>query len=258
MSMLLPSSLGSPGAILSARSENEADYAAAAAPEVEQFLREVAELAGGSYFTLAAVLGLWAAAIDRVRDKVPAGSQILAAMAEHPLPSIAFMAASAQIAQSAQLALSATETLARIQTALGLSKNPVTGMGGAYGRIVGEDGSTMTWTKQTEALARTSSTADFGQAMIDQMRAEGYTHKRWMTRYDSRVRETHGAVDRKTIPLDDSFMVGGYALRYPADPMCLNLSEVINCRCVLVAVRYGRHELDQPEGTEPWNNPRPQ
>lgn len=257
MSMLLPTSLGSPGAILSARSENEAEYAAAAQPEVERFLHEVSEFAVAGQLTLAAVLGLWAAAIDRVRDKVPVGSQILAAMAEHPLPSIVFMAASAQVAQSAQLALSAAESLARLQTALGLAKDPIKGMGGAYGRILGGDGSTLTWTKQTEALARTSSTADFGQAMIDQMRAEGYTHKRWMTRYDSRVRESHGAVDRKTIPLEDSFLVGGYALRYPADPMCLNLSEVINCRCVLVAVRFGRHELDHPEGTEPWNNPRP-
>lgn len=60
----------------------------------------------------------------------------------------------------------------------------------------------------------------------------GYTHKRWNTRHDTRVRKTHAAVDGKTIPIDDLFLVGGSEMMVPRDTENgAELSEISGCRC---------------------------
>ncbi len=253
MSMLLPDQPrdpSSPGAVLSARAPLEDSYRQLVNGEVEAFVTEVGRRAtdaagGGPALTVAVALVLWAAMIDRVSATVPATSQLLAELAASDLPERAVQAATGEVARSAQLGLSAAETDARIKTALGIAKAPVEGMGGEYGKMLlqlppdgGAATSVRSWAGDSDAMARTASTADFGQSMIDQMRAEGYTHKRWATRYDSRVRATHAAVDRVTVLLDETFLVGGSVMRYPADPMVSDIGEAINCRCVLVAVRY--------------------
>lgn len=259
-----PDNLESEGRALGTRSPLEARYAAAVESEVETFLGEVRRYAddsasGAGPMFLATVLLMWTASISRLERTIPADSSLLAAMRESELPNRAFEAASSQVAESATLGIRGAELRARIETSLGLARTPVEGLKGQYGRmLVAPDGSSVrSWSSESESLARTAATADLGASMLEQLRAQGYTHKRWATRYDSRVRETHANVDRNTILLDESFIVGGSALRFPADPMATDLSQVINCRCVLVGVRYGRHELAQPYGETPWNNPRP-
>lgn len=261
----LPSNVTSGGALFAARAPLEDTYRAIVHDEVTGFLEDVrtyVEEAAASpvpQMSLAIVLLMWSRRVDRVAALVPDATQLLAGLRESTLPNAAFTAASSQAVESLTQQLPRAQILARINTSLGLARDPVEGMGGEYGRLI-EDaagGPARSWEGDSDAMARTASTADFGSAMLDQLRADGYTHKRWMTRFDSRVRETHGSADRVTIPLGENFTVGAASLRFPADPLSADLSEVINCRCVLAGVRFGKRELDHEPGTEPWNNPRP-
>lgn len=61
----------------------------------------------------------------------------------------------------------------------------------------------------------------------------GYTHKKWVSVSDSRVRSSHNKLHNKTIKIDDRFNNGGL---YPGDPD-LKASERINCRCRLEFLR---------------------
>lgn len=245
-----PQDPGSAGAVLSARAPLEDSYRQLVNGEVQAFVTEVGRRAedaasGGPALTVAVALVMWGAMIDRVSAKVPATSQLLVELSASDLPARAVEAATAEVARSAQLGLSVAEADARVKTVLGLSRTPVEGMGGEFGKMLmqlppdgGAATSVRSWEGDSDAMARTASTADFGDSMLQQLRNEGYTHKRWATRYDSRVRDTHAAVDRVTIPLEETFLVGGCSMRYPADPMASNVGEAINCRCVLIGVRY--------------------
>ncbi len=59
----------------------------------------------------------------------------------------------------------------------------------------------------------------------------GATHKSWLNS-GFEVRETHVAVNNVTIPIDETFEVGGHSARYPLDNN-LPPEERINCRCTL-------------------------
>lgn len=62
----------------------------------------------------------------------------------------------------------------------------------------------------------------------------GYTHKRWCTMLDKRVRDTHRLLEGKTIPIDDYFEVGDDLLLFPRDEEnCENVENIAGCRCSL-------------------------
>lgn len=62
----------------------------------------------------------------------------------------------------------------------------------------------------------------------------GYTHKRWCTMLDKRVRDTHKLLEGKTIPIDDYFEVGDDLLLFPRDEEnCENVENIAGCRCSL-------------------------
>lgn len=265
--ILLPSTLTSPGTALAARSETEASYLREIAPELRGFIDEVYSLTLAGSLTLAAVFALWAGALAQAAQRLPQTSSLVTSLSTSPIPSQVFSAATSAVEMSAREGLTPPLSQNAIKASLGLLANPSAalpqllerlGLSGAeQGRVVGPSGS-FSSPAAAEMMARTASTADFGQEMLNVMRSEGYSHKRWMTRYDSRVRETHMAVDNLTIPIEESFIVGGSSLRFPGDPMATDFAQVVNCRCVLVAVNPDtRHALDHPEGTAPWYNPRP-
>ena len=69
----------------------------------------------------------------------------------------------------------------------------------------------------------------------------GYTHKKWNTQGDARVRDdkkaNHVAMQGVTIPIKNKFRVaGGGTGLYPGDPQ-LPPRQRINCRCFLTFVR---------------------
>lgn len=66
--------------------------------------------------------------------------------------------------------------------------------------------------------------------------ALGFTHRKWMTRLDSRVRETHRLLEGVTRPTGEPFVTrGGARLMYPGDPTA-PIEEWIRCRCSLLYI----------------------
>lgn len=80
-------------------------------------------------------------------------------------------------------------------------------------------------------VAETEATITLGTALDSIMKAAGFTHKRWLSQRDDKVRHTHEVCDRQGfIPIGKSFSNG---LRYPGDADG-PIEELANCRCVLV------------------------
>lgn len=238
----------SAGEALGGRQTLEDEYAKIAAPEVEQFLSDVQRAALIGALSAIAVTALWGALLQRLRTR-GASSTLTDSLADSPIPSVALETAQFAVATAVGAGMTAAQRRALVRESLGLE-------GDKIGSMTTPEGG-FSWRGSTYSAIRTAATADFGDSMLNQLYAEGYTHKRWMTRYDSRVRDSHAHVDRMTVKLDEPFIVGGIPLRYPGDPMAADISEVINCRCVLIGVNFGDRPLDHPAGTEPWLNPRP-
>lgn len=81
--------------------------------------------------------------------------------------------------------------------------------------------------------------------------------KEWVTVGDERVRPSHVLADSQLVNLNQSFSVGGQALRWPGDTsLGASVENVINCRCSSVvdaqsvfAVRRQRGELPFSDAT---------
>ncbi len=95
-------------------------------------------------------------------------------------------------------------------------------------------------------IAVTETSIAFETGRHDAMIQAGAEWKQWLTSQDDRVRATHVALDGKSVPLDEPFMVGGAAMMFPCDPNGPP-SEIINCRCV-----HG--PVDSPENPEGIDN----
>jgi len=69
---------------------------------------------------------------------------------------------------------------------------------------------------------------------LEHSKAVGYTHKKWKTQGDSRVRHTnfHENVSNKVVPIDSDFRAGGLRASQPGDNS-LPPSDRIRCRCYL-------------------------
>ena len=91
------------------------------------------------------------------------------------------------------------------------------------------------WAALPGLIARAEATGAYNVYAIDQLARAGFTHKRWVTRHDERVRPTHRAAEGQTVPLASEFLVGGFALLYPADPAAPAV-ETAGCRCCVVGV----------------------
>lgn len=86
-----------------------------------------------------------------------------------------------------------------------------------------------------ETTARTETTGAVNGGSFEAAKRAGVTHKQWLSSRDDRVRETHdeGGADGQTVPLLLPFLVGGFPLMYPGDPLG-PAQEVINCRCTML------------------------
>lgn len=96
-----------------------------------------------------------------------------------------------------------------------------------------------TWITKIRRTVRTTSTGLDGWVTQSGIRVTGIPYKRWVTRHDENVRFTHAQVDGLTIPAEASFIVGGAALAYPGERGG-DYQEIVNCRCVMVAVLRGQ------------------
>jgi len=70
---------------------------------------------------------------------------------------------------------------------------------------------------------------DFNEAYVS-----GANFKTWHTIVDGRERESHLVLNGRTIPIDDTFVVGDSLMRFPRDlKYDPELDQVCNCRCWL-------------------------
>lgn len=67
----------------------------------------------------------------------------------------------------------------------------------------------------------------------------GFTHKKWVTERDNKVRETHRVLNGKVIPILKYFDVGGVLMRFPKDYELAfdEPQETIACRCTIKYLR---------------------
>lgn len=87
-----------------------------------------------------------------------------------------------------------------------------------------------------DQIANDAGTIEAAERHIKASRADpDVTGQRWVAHHDNRTRATHMAADGQTVKVGMTFRVGGFPLRYPGDPEG-PIQEIINCRCVLVAV----------------------
>lgn len=70
------------------------------------------------------------------------------------------------------------------------------------------------------------------RAQSEMAEALGYSHKRWITVGDERVRSEHRRLDGRAVPVGSVFRTQGGQLRYPGD-VSAPIHLWINCRCSL-------------------------
>lgn len=99
------------------------------------------------------------------------------------------------------------------------------------------------WTNRAQLIATTEVTraANAGAlaAAVQAERSLGTLLKTWRDSSDHRVRETHRQADGAELPLAQPFLVGGFPLMYPSEPLGPP-EEVIGCRCDLSFRRADR------------------
>lgn len=84
-----------------------------------------------------------------------------------------------------------------------------------------------------DLIARTETLYGWSVGSQWAAKSAGRTSKRWIPVLDGRTRDAHAAMARKkAIGIDEVFVVGGEAMRYPGDPAG-SAWNVINCRCAL-------------------------
>ena len=88
-------------------------------------------------------------------------------------------------------------------------------------------------TKRAKRIARTeligaASAGSYAGALSTGLALDKY----WITTADGRTRSTHAAAGGQQVDINASFLIGGEACRFPADP-ALSARERINCRCAI-------------------------
>ncbi len=85
---------------------------------------------------------------------------------------------------------------------------------------------------QADALARTDLNSLANGASKNAAQLAGMGYKTWLATLDDRTRPEHADADGQTVPMADTFTVGGEDADYPGDP-ALSDAMAMNCRCTL-------------------------
>lgn len=64
---------------------------------------------------------------------------------------------------------------------------------------------------------------------------DGFTHKKWLTEHDMKVRPTHSVLHGQVIGIEEYFVVGGALMRFPKDyELAFDAPrELVGCRCTV-------------------------
>ena len=95
-----------------------------------------------------------------------------------------------------------------------------------------------------ERLIRTTYTSGANRAHVADLEEQGYTHLKWLTARDARVRAggrsgaNHRRMEGVTVPLGEAFVTPlGSRLRWPGDrTLGAPVADVVNCRCTTVGI----------------------
>lgn len=90
------------------------------------------------------------------------------------------------------------------------------------------------------SIAVDDSMASINIEELQEAKEAGYTHKKWVTMRDRKVRHSHEKVDEEVVEIDKPFKVGRCLMQAPMifdeDSEYQDPKEVINCRCCLIYV----------------------
>lgn len=102
------------------------------------------------------------------------------------------------------------------------------------------------------AIAKTETTVAYETARDMAFRAAGVQWKQWLCSGLGNERLTHLAANEQIVAVDETFTVGGYAMKFPGDPEA-PAKEVIACNCVSIAVGGpDEDDIDGNDGDAPY------
>lgn len=99
------------------------------------------------------------------------------------------------------------------------------------------------WPNRATVIARTESIGALNAGRYDAFTvvaadSEDPLETMWLATDDTRTRRTHQHAEGQRVPVGTPFIVGGFELRFPGDPLGPP-QEVIQCRCVPLLVEPG-------------------
>jgi hypothetical protein len=243
--------LTSPAKALAQQANMEARVEAVLLSQLSKFLDSVLietlnsrRYVSGAFYADEWTRFMGAVALSR-RLPVEVAEYIAVTLADSPTPDEAWSSAMSVLSRSSEQAWSLAEEEVALRAALSMESGETFLTAAApvvkrdddgkpiYRRTANLDEGGISWVARMRRDARTAVTGLYGDLATEQMERAGAITKRWVTRRDERVREPHAAADGQTVPLDQPFIVDGFAMRYPGDrnaPAYLT----INCRCVTV------------------------
>ena len=237
--MLTPEKMASPGSMIAQRQYGERIAEQVFLEAATQVSRATVEFALSSH-TLPSPIALqeqWVSttqkALNRYDLPEDEHSWLYEVIAGDTMPSEMYDTAAAVVMDSVTHSYSRKHFEEELRRALDLETGDVEQIPDALTAALKFFGTS--WLKRIKRKARTTGTRWSGWLTQNGIMILGIPHKRWVTRRDTHVRESHAAIDGMTIPTHDLFPVGGYSLEYPGESSGPP-EEVINCRCVLTAV----------------------
>jgi hypothetical protein len=124
-----------------------------------------------------------------------------------------------------------------LDKALDLETPSLVAAGGKPGDFYGELRQLgTTWRTRVNRTVRTGYTGFSGFVAQQAFRLARRQEKRWVAHHDDHTRHTHLEADGQTVAIEANFVIGGEQLQYPGDRRG-TLSEIGNCRCVMVSPR---------------------
>ena len=262
--MAEPLDLHSPSAAFARQASMEARVEATLMWATRLFLADVEALAlqDRTFMNAGQVTGAWSnrMSVTALSTRLPrdVAEYVAQMQGESVTPGEAYTTALAVMTAANERAWSAGLTSDVLATALSIDSPPVSLTAAApdpnskRGKAVREAfdqalrGQGASWAVAAKRDARTAVTGLDGIRSGAEMRATGVQEKKWVARRDKRVRESHAAADGQTVPLDEPFTVGGAPLMHPGDRNG-PFAEVVNCRCVMVAVDTPAPKVDRSE-----------
>ena len=104
---------------------------------------------------------------------------------------------------------------------------------------------------RSERIARTEATSASNQGHLEAYRQADVPSKRWLTALDGRQRDSHDAAHGQTVPIGQSFIVGGAEMMMPGQGP---VEETANCRCSSLPIFKDDEDKAQIVLAEPYDD----